>query len=172
MPENGIWYLVALVGVFIITIIFNRVVRSKTGGARSSDPVYILRCDHEAMPFMAGMTLSNSSGYTLSSAGMLKFTVGVGPFKNLPSRVEIKFMYIDSNKEGKVVSGTFAVEPRDALLGFVHVAAPSAPWANGLVCKFWIITAYYSDGSTWRNQNAAKDEQAATKFMMKKLGMR
>lgn len=168
MPTYSIIILLAIV-VFVValSVISNKV----SGGGRSSDMVRIVRCD--LVPFagspMGGWSITDmTGGRSISAAGSLQFVIGTPPMQNLPSEVEIKFLFIGSDLLIKEATATLNIEPK-GIIGTGSVYAPAGMRRNEFTGKAWVIRAYYASGQFWANTKAEQDEAKHAKYMQRQL---
>jgi hypothetical protein len=58
---------------------------------------------------------------------------------------------------------------QDVFPGVVEAPFPIKPYEKEFICRAWIVTAYFEDGSIWVNDNASVYEVENKKFIVRKL---
>jgi len=159
-----IYFIVFCLLIFLVTLLINRKV---WGHVKSSDKASILNCSFTPSPlnYFPGKIFRMSDDMQ-APAGMLKMTVGtsMSMYNKVPQLVDVKVLIIDENKNVIEASKQLSVR-QDGMIGIINIPFPIKPYAKKLICRAWIVAAYYNDANTWINDNASAYEIKNKKYM-------
>ena len=167
IEENPLLFALLFIAVVVVAAIAITS-RIKGGNAKSSDLARILQCSfHPSAASLLPAMITRMSDGMAAPVGTLRMTLGTPPFKEIPESADVKLLIIDEKKNIFEASKKLEIK-KDEIIGVIDAPFPIKPY-DPLICRAWVVAAYYSDGHTWINENAAAYELKNRKFMTRKL---
>ncbi|MDR1594504.1 MAG: hypothetical protein LBS43_08500 [Prevotellaceae bacterium] len=156
--------------ILLLTLLFSIIVFRLYAKIKFDHKAKIVRVDCVKSGF-GGFTLSSfESGRSAYIGHLLRVAVGTNvPMHPLPSSVEIRFAYVNSNGNGELAGGSTELRGDSPFIRTGEIFFPSKPYLKEFICKAWVFTAYYANGEIWTNRYAKEEEEKAKRFIAKKL---
>ncbi|MCL2105828.1 MAG: hypothetical protein FWH26_02015 [Oscillospiraceae bacterium] len=168
IQAHPILFALSALGVLAVLVMY--IVSRKIGGnAKSSDRARIMQCSFRPSPmaFFPDSITRMSDGMAMP-VGTLRMTVGTAPLQKVPQSADVKLFVVDESKNVFEASKQLSVR-QDGMIGIIDVPFPIKPYEKEFICRAWVVAAYYEDGDTWINDNAATYEARNKKFIARKL---